>query len=237
MTSSTTPLSFDDWISTDPDGQEIYRRILHNRHGIWVTDLIASWETLEDGQQRALIYLWELYQQDPGFSHLTRHCVDQQHRLACIVMHVVRQGARSIYLRRIVEQGHPREVGLTFAGEKEDTERVLPGTFEPDHLRPTEDAILPKEVYRPDRKQAVRQAVRAAADKIDPRNPGVRTDVRHVTRTIVQGHMYHYVDQYNQQGTFRAFCEERGVGKNVITRWRPRIFEVLRQELAAYVRD
>jgi len=37
------------------------------------------------------------------------------------------------------------------------------------------------------------------------------------------------------QGMFRRFCEERGVGKNVITRWRPRIFAALREELAEYL--
>ena len=46
--------------------------------------------------------------------------------------------------------------------------------------------------------------------------------------------MYHYTDRYNQTGTFRKFCEARGVSKNQIARWRPQIFDYLREELAAY---
>jgi len=61
-----------------------------------------------------------------------------------------------------------------------------------------------------------------------------RVPIEHITRTIIEGHMHHYTDRYNQTGNFRQFCESRGVSKNQIARWRPLIFEYLREELTAY---
>jgi hypothetical protein len=61
-----------------------------------------------------------------------------------------------------------------------------------------------------------------------------RIPIEHITDTIIEGHMYHYTDRYNQTGNFRQFCEARGVSKNQIGRWRPQIFDYLREELAAY---
>jgi len=61
-----------------------------------------------------------------------------------------------------------------------------------------------------------------------------RIPIEHITRTVIEGHMFHYTDRYNQTGNFRQFCQAKGVSKNQISRWRPHIFEFLREELAVY---
>jgi hypothetical protein len=58
--------------------------------------------------------------------------------------------------------------------------------------------------------------------------------IEHITQTIIEGVMHHYTDRYSQTGNFRQFCASRGVSKNQISRWRPQIFDYLREELAAY---
>jgi hypothetical protein len=61
-----------------------------------------------------------------------------------------------------------------------------------------------------------------------------RIPIENITRTVIEGHMHHYTDRYSQTGNFRQFCEARGVGKNQIARWRPLIFNYLREELSSY---
>jgi hypothetical protein len=53
-----TTLSFEDWRQT-PLGADIYDRIMHNRHNGFVNSAAAYFNTLQDVQQKALIWVWQ----------------------------------------------------------------------------------------------------------------------------------------------------------------------------------
>ena len=225
--------TFEQWLETDL-GQEVHRRIMSNRHAVPMDSVAAYFDTTADVQQKALIWLWQRWQSDPGYTTLARHATTLSHAAGCITKVAV-QRSRCKYAKRRRE-GREKQTDLV----AEDGYELVAST------RLTVEAVRATDVHEHDRlgqgsdKRAdVRQAVEAVVQWMVTHHSIAkgnyrRVPIEHITRVVIEGYMYHYTDRYSQTGNFRQFCEGRGVSKNQIARWRPQIFDCLRAELAAY---
>ncbi len=211
-------------------GKEVWQRITRNRHAVDVISSAAYFDTLEDIHQKALIWLWQRWQADPNYYNLI-HRATEFSQAAGILTKTAVLRARCMYAKRRKEKREQQTDLLYLDGNER---------FIPFHDRP---------VIRADKRADIARAIetvvqRMRADLTIPRT-GVhangqtnkqfdRIPIEHITRTIIEGYMYHYTDRYSQTGTFRKFCAAKGVSKNQIARWRPQIIAYLREELAAY---
>jgi hypothetical protein len=225
--------TFEEWLETDL-GQEVHRRIMQNRHGVWMELSASYFDTAEDVQQKALIWLWQRWQADPGYTKIATHATSLSHAAGCITKFAV-LGARCMYAKRRRE-GREQQTDL-FA---EDGYQLPAATvLSADTIRATDIHDHDRLGLGSDKKADVQDAVERVTQKMVEHHAIAkgnhrRVPIEHITQTIIEGHMFHYTDRYNQTGTFRQFCEARGVSKNQISRWRPQIFDYLREELAAY---
>jgi hypothetical protein len=198
-------------------------------------DLSAAYfDTADDVQQKALIWLWQRWETDPGYATLARGATCLSHAAGCITKVAV-MGARCKYAKRRRE-GREKQTDLLA-----DDGYQLPAVavLSPDTIRATDVHQHDRLGQGRDKRADVRQAVEAVTQRMVAQHSIARGNYRrvpieHITDTILEGVMYHYTDRYSQTGNFRQFCEGKGVSKNVISRWRPQIFEYLREELAAY---
>jgi hypothetical protein len=225
--------TFEQWLETDL-GQEVYRRIMENRHGVWMELSAAYFDTKEDVQQKALIWLWQRWEADPGYTKIARDAISLSHAAGCITKFAV-MGARCKYAKRRRE-GREKQTDL-FA---EDGYQLPAATLlSSDTIRATDVHEHDRLTHQRDKRADVHAAVERVIQKMVAnysiaKGNHRRVPIEHITDTIIEGHMYHYTDRYNQTGNFRQFCETKGVSKNQIARWRPQIFDYLRQELAVY---
>lgn len=216
---------FENWLDSTI-GSDVFYRIMHNKHAASLDRSASHFDTLEDVQQKALIWLWERWQLDPDFEQLTQQATGESHTAGVITKTAI-QRARCMYAKRRRE-GRENQVDFFYADGHE--------RFIPYHDRP---------VAHTDQHTDVQGAIevvvqRMIADLTHYRTSGqlnqryAAIPIEHITRTIIEGYMYHYTDRYSQTGTFRKFCAARGVSKNQIARWRPQIMAYLREELSAY---
>ncbi|MCL4878517.1 MAG: hypothetical protein KJ064_17790 [Anaerolineae bacterium] len=220
---------FEVWLEGDI-GRQVWYRIMNNKHAVTMDRLAAYFDTVQDVQQKALIWLWERWDQDPDYTHLTRYAADPDHAAGIITKNAVLR-ARCRYAKRRRE-GREQQVDLFF---RDGNERFIPYHDRPvahcDRRTDIHDAI--ETVVR--RMAADQTRYRTGVNSKDQLNQRyARIPIEHITRTIIEGYMYHYTDRYSQTGTFRKFCEARGVSRNQIARWRPTIMAYLRQALADY---
>jgi hypothetical protein len=225
--------TFEEWLETDL-GQEVYRRIMENRHGVWMELSASYFDTVEDVQQKALIWLWQRWEHDPGYGTLARNATSLSHAAGCITKIAI-LNARCMYAKR-KREGREKQTDL-FA----DDGYQLPAAtmLSPDAVHATDVHEHDRLGFGSDKKADVQDAVERVTQKMVAQHSIAkgnhrRVPIEHITSTIIEGHMFHYTDRYNQTGNFRQFCEARGVSKNQISRWRPQIFDYLREELAAY---
>jgi hypothetical protein len=228
------PATFEEWLETDL-GQEVHRRIMENRHGVWMELSASYFDTAEDVQQKALIWLWQRWDDDPGYKALANGATSLSHKAGCITKIAV-LNARCMYAKR-KREGREKQVDL-FADDGYQLP-VATNQLSPDTIRATDIHDHDRSSVGGDKKADVRSAVERVTQKMVAHHSIAkgnyrRVPIEHITSTIIEGHMYHYTDRYSQTGNFRQFCEARGVSKNQISRWRPQIFDYLRQELAAY---
>ena len=224
--------TFEEWLETDL-GKEVYRRIMNNLHSVWMELSASYFDTADDVQQKALIWLWQRWESDPGFASLAPIATCLSHAAGCITK-VAIMAARCKYAKRR-RDGRELQTDL-FAedGYQLTSVQVCDSTIRATDLHEHDRIGLST-----DKRADVRAAVERVTQKMAAHHSIAkgnyrRIPIEHITRTIIEGHMFHYTDRYNQTGNFRQFCEARGVSKNQIARWRPLIFDYLREELAAY---
>ena len=227
-------VGFETWLKDDL-GSEVLRRIADNRHNASMDKSAAYFDTVDDVQQKALIWLWQQWLADPEFSDYGQAAISLSHR-AGILTKIAVINARCMYAKRRRE-GREKQVDLLFEDGYENPVVTLAlaasvrATDIHDHDRP----VLHRDKRSDVQAATERVTTRMIADHSIAKGNHRRIPIEHITRTIIEGHMYHYTDRYNQTGNFRQFCETRGVSKNQIARWRPIIFEYLREELQAYM--
>ena len=197
-------------------------------------ELSASYfDTADDVQQKALIWLWQRWDSDPGYTSLAKAAPSLSHAAGCITK-VAIMAARCKYAKRRRE-GRENQVDL-FA---EDGYQLIAPQVCDSTIRATDVQEHDRIGMGTDKRADVWDAVERVTQKMVAQHAIAkgnyrRIPIEHITRTVIEGHMYHYTDRYSQTGNFRQFCEGKGVSKNVIARWRPQIFEYLREELEAY---
>lgn len=238
-TPSQLPCTFDEWLETT-EGQEVMYRILNNKHGVNIDAVAAYFDTIEDIQQKALIWLWETWNKDPNYIHFGRDATSPNHRIA-LLTHIAIKRARCMYAKRRIER---RENQVDLAHEDGEQRRYL---FPLVNVPATDIEAHDRRVSGMDKRMDVCKAIEVVVARMigyftaqHRKKDGTlnkrfrNVPIEHITRTIIEGYMYHYTDRYSQTGTFRKFCVARGVSKNQIARWRPLIFTYLREELSAY---
>jgi len=219
-------MTFEQWLETEL-GAEVYRRIMNNHHNADMDRVASYFDTIEDIQQKALIWLWEHWQDNPGFTDIGKDAVNFSPH-AAILTKLAIWNARCMYAKRRIE-GREKQTDLYAA---DNYQRVHPDAIRTTDIHPHDKINNPK---RDDVQEAIQNVTYTMARdySIAPGNHR-RIPIVHITETIIEGYMYHYVDRYSQRGNFRQFCESRGVGRNVIQKWRPIILTRLRAELEAY---
>jgi hypothetical protein len=207
---------------------------MENRHGVWMELSASYFDTADDVQQKALIWLWQRWGDDPGYKTLANGATSLSHAAGCITK-IAMLNARCMYAKR-KREGREKQVDL-FANDGFQLPAVT--VLSADTIRATDIHDHDRLGLGRDKRADVRGAIERVTQKMVAQHSIAkgnhrRIPIEHITQTIIEGHMYHYTDRYNQTGNFRQFCEARGVSKNQIARWRPQIFDYLRQELAAY---
>jgi hypothetical protein len=225
--------TFEEWLETDL-GKEVHRRIMENRHSVSLELSASYFDTIEDVQQKALIWLWQRWQDDPGYKGLANGATSLSHAAGCITK-IAMLNARCKYAKR-KREGREKQTDL-FADDG--YELPVATLLDADTIRATDIYDHDRLAIGSDKKADVQNAIERVTQKMVSYHSIAegnhrRVPIEHITSTVIEGHMYHYTDRYNQTGNFRQFCEARGVSKNQISRWRPQIFDYLRQELAAY---
>ena len=101
--------SSEEWLETDL-GQEVYRRIMNNLHSVWMELSASYFDTAEDVQQKALIWLWQRWESDPGYTSLAKDASSLSHA-AGRVTKVAILAARCKYAKR-KREGRENQVDL-----------------------------------------------------------------------------------------------------------------------------
>jgi hypothetical protein len=224
---------FETWVACNL-GREVLRRIAENRHNASLDLSAAYFDTIDDVQQKALIWLWQTWQADPEFSEFGREATSLSHQ-AGILTKIAVWNARCMYAKRRRE-GRESQVDLLFEDGVENPAITLASV---DTIQATDIHEHDRRVLHTDKRADVQSAIELVTQRMIAQYSIAegnhrRIPIEHITRTIIEGHMYHYTDRYNQTGNFRQFCEGRGVSKNQIAKWRPIIFDYLREELHTY---
>jgi hypothetical protein len=224
--------TFEEWLEGEL-GREVHYRILNNRHAVNLEGLAAYFDTIEDVQQKALIWLWLHWQNDPQFTRFTRGANTLSHQ-AGILTKIALKGGRCMYAKRRTE-GREKQADLFFEDGMERPQFVLMATTtmhsseleENDNCTDTLDKRfdMSQAIERVVAQMVYHYAVSAGNNR--------RVAIEHITRTIIEGYMHHYTDRYSQTGSFRQFCEAKGISKAQVERWRPIIFAMLGEELLA----
>jgi hypothetical protein len=236
---SIEPSTFEDWLET-PLGQEVLQRIWRNKHRVNMNTFSAYFDTIEDVQQKALIWLWQEWQKDSTFYRYIQCGTTLSHCAALLTRTAIQRG-RCMYAKRRYEQ---REIQTDLMDENGEQKCSL---FPVLNIRATDVEDHDKVVCYIDKHTDVWNAIERVVQRMlkhyteghlrrdgTPNKRFVGVPIEQITRTIIEGHMYHYTGRYAQTGTFRKFCEARGVSKSQIARWRPIIFTFLCEELSGY---
>jgi hypothetical protein len=101
--------TFEQWLDTDL-GQEVYRRIMNNLHGVWMELSASYFDTADDVQQKALIWLWQRWEADPGYTSLAKGATCLSHAAGCITK-VAIMAARCKYAKR-KREGREKQTDL-----------------------------------------------------------------------------------------------------------------------------
>jgi hypothetical protein len=205
-----TQPSFANWLET-PLGADVYHRITHNRHAVPLSQYIARWQTIEDIQQEALIYLMQKYEQH-GFSKILAFAKDDDHAAAMMTRLSVMHCSNKYCRRRRIEDVLPEE-----------TEPCqFEGSQATDNLRRTNQID-----HRIDLERAQVATIQALESN---RLYRARSDIALTTRTILfaEAHL-----ENGRYGEMVEYCQAQGVGA-LVQRWKPRIIAQMKVELAAY---
>lgn len=197
LSPAQVPRTFNEWLETS-EGQDVVHRILNNRHGANMDAVAAYFDTAEDVQQKALIWLWRGWDKDPGYNRFGKDVTSSSHR-AAILTKVAIRGARCMYAKRRVEQ---REAQVDLHNEDGLQRRFR---FPLVNVRATDVEEHDRCVYGKDKHLDVQNAIEVVVQRtIDYFNALHRKkdgtlskrvrhiSIEHIARTIIEGHMYHY---------------------------------------------
>lgn len=114
--------TFEDWLNSDL-GREVQHRIHNNRHSVLLDRVASHFDTAEDVQQKALIWLWQMFQTDPMFSRFQGESLSHQ---AGILTKVAVRGGRCVYAKRRIE-GREQQTSLETSFGQDKLSVVLMG--------------------------------------------------------------------------------------------------------------
>lgn|GEM_PF-3801197 len=196
--------TFAEWLDTEI-GQAVIRRIQTYPSQTWLYQKIAPFDTLEDVRQNALIYLWQRWSHDHHFIRLTRFTTSFEHD----VFTIARIAMMSAQSQKTHYQQSHMQLEYLFAA-----------------------SFVHQADLRIDIDLAIEQVVRHMVKHHSIAAGNYRrVPIEHITRTIITGYRFYYVDRYSHKGSVYHFCQQQGVSKSVIQKWRPIIFAYLRRVL------